>query len=403
MIMRKIISLAVCALLALSLLAVPASAAGLRGQDPPAAQYTSQGPVKGAKGCILYEDFESCASPEAAGFFASTQEKDNEVTYYEYPDCEIALSTEHAHSGARSLKVYHRDLVDNSTKGHHTFIYKGTNDYNTIGALVTANYSGSAPHTDTYFFRAWVYTDTPQTFMFQMQYGGTLEFWAPNDDYYDVEAKTWTLIGGYVQDGVTYYSSMLEDFAGAGVYPPRAASTWTGLKATTRNKDQVNTWGDFWVDDIALWKVYDNSYLFNFNKEKGQIEDLNGVRPTTTTTTKKTTKPVSGTTTKPVSGTTTTTKPGDVSGESAEPSDVSGESGEPSDVSGESGEPSEVSLISGEEITTTTAAQGDTTEANTESDDNGGGLGWVLWAIIGAAVLLIGGGVAAFLLLRKKG
>ena len=278
--MKKLLAITLTLALMLSLFALSSSAAGLRGQDGPAAQYTSVPPEgSSAYDVILYQNFDNCASPESVGFFATTQEKETETTYYEYPDCEIALSSEHAHSGTKSLKVYHRDLVDNSTKGHHTFIYKGTNDSNSIGALIASHYSGAAPQTDTYFFRAWVYSDTAQTFLFQMQYGGTLEFWTPNDEYYYVPAKTWTLIGGYVQDGVTYYSSMLEDFAGAGVYPPRAASTWTGLKATTRNEQQVNTWGDFYVDDIALWKVNDSSKLFNFNKQTNQIEDLNGKRP----------------------------------------------------------------------------------------------------------------------------
>ena len=248
---------------------------------------------------MISTGFDSVASSDAAGFFATYEEEaynagqPNEVDYH-IPSCNVALSSEQHHSGSKSLKVSNRAAVNSASNGEHTFIctsvypklekayaskkykdkngkpskaYTFTESNNAakvdIGKKIAANYKerpsrdGKAKfECETYYFKCWVYTNTKQTFLPILQYGISGEIWIPNDDYYEVPAKQWTLVGGYVDtDGSLYYGSMLGDnvfyrdassptgTVSSGIYPP--GSTFKIITTYEYMKENPDTYKNY--------------------------------------------------------------------------------------------------------------------------------------------------------------
>lgn len=379
--MKKFVAILTCVIMLAAMMVVNVSAVS-RNYNAPLSAYTNQGPTKGNANTILYETFDSASSSDAVGFFATYEEevlnkgKDNEIEY-RIPTCTVAVATDKHHSGSKSLKVSNRKAVNKADNGEHTFIctslyyqlntktayasQKYTNGSGKpskaytftekniakvdLGAKITKNHGADKPsrdgkakyECDTYYFMAWVYTDTKQTFLPILSYGYSGEIWIPNDDYYEVPAKTWTLVGGYVEtDGTLYYGSMLGDnvfyrdadsptgTVASGIYPPVSTTTYVQLRMVTKYKnpngpkdkdgnptETIYTDGDFYIDDVALWKVTDTSKLFNYDEKNKCIVDISG-KPVAKKTTKTTAKQSSSKTTKKQSSNVTTKKAGTV-------------------------------------------------------------------------------------------
>ncbi|MBP5304061.1 MAG: hypothetical protein J6Z00_04160, partial [Clostridia bacterium] len=124
--MKRTLAIVTCILLVASLAAVPTSAVS-RKYNSPLSQYTTQDAVKGQAGTILYETFDSAKDANATGFFATYEEEvkhkgEPDEIEYRIPTCNVKISTEKAHSGKSSLKVYNRKAVNRTDNGEHTFI-----------------------------------------------------------------------------------------------------------------------------------------------------------------------------------------------------------------------------------------------------------------------------------------
>ncbi len=364
--MKKVLSIVACVVLLASMASICASA---REMDPVPYLYTSQGPTKGAANTIMYETFDDGSTPESIGFYPGYTEDSlgsgDDAVDYIIPQVSLELSSTHARSG-KALHVYNRNAVYDSAPGEHTFLYTNnypktakTNldstrycvgtadgnksstpcklysiDFNTniakkdMGSKIKANYTRTSPTTtDWYYFQAWVYSDTAQTFLPKLQYGYTNELWIPLDDYWEVPAKTWTLIGGLVKGGTQYYGALLADGpVSYGLYPPGAATTNVRLSMATKSKTYVKakkpsqkqdaegyrldedgnrmetvafTTGDYYLDDVAIWKVTDKSKLYNLDKDSDKM--IAGGSATTKAQKKTTAAPKPTTNKKPVS------------------------------------------------------------------------------------------------------
>ena len=313
--MRAVISLAACCVLLCSIPAAAATNSNKMAARP--AQYTSAGPDSPLSTVIYRENFEGVSDAESAGYYPSYVEEiygeweDND--YYCIPACDVTVSSKYVHSGRQSLLVSNRQKVygrySNSgniqqldhTGGEFSFVltdkyyyagersaeplrycdidgnrlygYEWAGDKDgavDLGRLI-ANSCGDVTKKEnvSYFFQMWVYTETAQSFLPKLQYMGSNELWIPADDYWEVPANTWTLVGGYVEDGVGYYASLVGEGGSElyGVYGPTYNTTETKLLVATKSRDSfgnvVFTNGDFWVDDIAIWKVSDKAAMFD--------------------------------------------------------------------------------------------------------------------------------------------
>ena len=361
--MKKTVSLVLCvALMASVLLAFPVSAATNSNKSVVRpAQYTSIGPNDSGAQIVYRETFDGISSPEAAGYFPGYLDYGDQPAHF-IPACDLSLVGGHSGKG---LKISNRDKIygKQSKSGKvsqldHTggeFSFVVTNNYPKKGASEESAYvadkSGTKKMTAyeqisntgggkdlgsiigkyvsdvtskqdvSFFFSMWVYTDTAQTFLPKIQYMGTNELWIPADDYWEVPAKKWTQVGAIVQDGKTYYCSMVGEGGSEayGMYGSMPATTEAKFCMATKSKDAAGnvtfTNGDYIVDDITIWKVTDKAKLYDMqytmldksvftgldglvkidNKDniasKKVVNAFNVPKPSTKATTKATAKP----------------------------------------------------------------------------------------------------------------
>ena len=361
------------AVLTAGLLAVPAAAAPLE-KDPPGGYATS---IPGASDAnvLTYQDFESDTidAEGQIGKFSATQPDDTSI-----PPATIKVVSGVSHSGSKSLLVSARgQSADGSPQGYNTLTYAD------IGVDIGEKFvkdSANANKTENYFISAWIRNADPsvtQYFWLQLQYGGSGEVWLPGQTYFEVKGDEWTQIGVAVVNGQTYYVPFTEDTTKAGIYAPRATSTWSALKFITKNpkanpadtnEKVVQTNGDFYIDDIVIWRVEDASQL---------VADLPQEETPTTVP--------------PETGSDPTTAPPETGGE-------------------DTTEPEATTTTEGED--NTTGSTGSTSGATTSSSsttapqqEKGGGLGAgaIAGIVIAVIVVLGGGGFALYWFkFRKK-
>lgn len=358
-----------------SLMAIPTAAAPLE-KDPPKG-YATKVPGKNDAGVLTYQDFETDKLNDEGliGKFSATEPDDTSIS-----PAKIEVVSNVAHSGKKALKVSARGKsADGSPMGYNTLTYKD------IGIDIAEKFvkdASNSKKTDTYFISAWVRNVDPsatQYFWLQLQYGGSAEVWLPGQTYFEVKGDAWTQIGIAVVDGKTYYVPFIEDTTKSGIYAPRnGVSTWSALKFITKNpkvnptdtnEKVVQTNGDFYVDDIVIWKVDDASQLV---KELPQ--------------------PSSGTTTqKPVNTTTTSKGGGATKDESSSTTLAPADSSAPTDTT--------VSTQEGATTAPTNEASSGsaTTTAPENKEDSGGlGVGAIVGIVVAAVVVLGGGGFALY-------
>ncbi len=373
---KRGVTVCMAAVLATSALCLPASAAPLTKDAPKG--YATAVPGKNDSGVLTYQDFETDKKNDEGliGKFAATQPDDTNVA-----PATIELVKNVAHSGSTSLKVSARgQSAAGDPMGYNTVCYKD------IGIDIGEKFVKDAANknkTDTYFISAWVRNVDPtvtQYFWLQLQYGGSGEVWLPGQTYFEVKGDTWTQIGIAVVNGETYYVPFTEDSTKSGIYAPRnGLSTWSSLKFITKNPKQdptntneaiVQTNGDFYVDDIVIWKVDDAS-------------KLTPTLPTENTDPTKPTEGSSTTSTTAASGDTTTAAEGST---------------------GTNGGENATSQTAGN--TTTTAGNTTTTAGglgNTDSEPDGLSTGAIVGIVVAAIVVLGGGGFCLYwFVLRKK-
>lgn len=297
--------------------------------------YTSAGPQSQWSQQLVYEDFDTLETPEEGGFFSNYS--NDSITSGDYagnyiiPQVSLELSDIHAKSG-KSLHVYNRTQLFDSVLGEHSFLLTDTFPKTQLTDLTSSTFvvadeleqktsqhcplysveygtnvstrdfrskiienfgNNDAGTADTYYFQAWVYSDTPQTFVPVFRYGHTGEVWVPLGKGWEVPEKTWTLVGGEVYDGVSYYGALLgEGDTPYGIFPPSKDTSsidlWFTTKYTTfvkarkasqkqdaegyRLDEEGNritkvafTSGDYYVDDLAIWKVTNPSKTFYYD------------------------------------------------------------------------------------------------------------------------------------------
>ena len=479
--MKKTLCITLCVMLMLSVLCVPAAAAGNSNKMAVRpAQYTSEGPNSGSSTVIYQQGFDGVSSPEAAGYFpAYVEDKltiDGKEVGYCIPACDVSISSKHAHSGGNALLVSNRQKVYakvsksgkakqlDHTGGEFSFVMtnnyykagpaapqdltyvdangKAVTGYEWVGdgvgsvdlGSLIANSCGDVTKKEnvSYFFQMWVYTETAQTFLPKFQYMGSNELWIPADDYWDVPANTWTLIGGYVDNGKTYYTSMVGEggMEAYGLYGAVATTTESKFLIATKSKDATGnvtfTNGDFWVDDIALWKVSDKAKMYDMeytltngqtytgldglvkienkdNIKSKKLVNAFGIKETKKDTPKATQKPGNKETKKtaaPTKVVKVTNKKGEVVGTKKVTVTATGTgTGTGTEVTATG---TEVTGTGTELATATEPAAVTTTtkvDGEPEEKEESGSLLW-LWIVLG--VVVVGGGVAAGVVLSKK-
>ena len=249
--------------LCLSVPSVVVQGAALK-NDPPIG-FTDYLPEKKEAGVAMFEDFENAEATRdgSVNGLYGTGCDNPDIGY-----CQLSVTDEASHSGKKSLKV--SDRKEGEGMGYNTFGFDGLGDF--IAQNFVAD-SANLKKTDTYFFTAWIKNvdpQTTQTFLFTLLYGGSGEVWIPGGDYYTVTGSEWTQVGVTMQNGKAYYNAFVEDAAGSGIYPMRNSTTGSVFKGVTRDSAGVGTNGDFYIDDIVIWKVDDESKLLNAIPIRGE-------------------------------------------------------------------------------------------------------------------------------------
>ena len=308
--MKKTLCITLCvALMASVLLVLPASAATNSNKSVVRPiQYTSAGPNDSGVQIVYKETFDGISSPEAAGYFPGYQDfTAGEIANF-IPACDLKLTSGHSGKGllvTNRQKVYAKKSKSGKVSqldhqgGEFSFVL--TNHYpkqgtasessyvdangnflkayeqvtnegggKDIGAIIGKYVDDVTDKQDvSFFFSMWVYTDTAQTFLPKIQYMNSGELWIPADDYWEVPAKKWTQIGAIVDNGKTYYCSMVGEGGteAYGMYGLQATTTDAKFCMATKSKDAnglpVFTHGDYIIDDVTIWKVTDKAKLFN--------------------------------------------------------------------------------------------------------------------------------------------
>ena len=375
---RKLVSASLATSLAAVFLAINASAAALT--KDPTKGYATKLPASGDSGILVSEDFETDTIDSSTGIigkFAPTVPDDTSV-----PPATITVVNNVAHSGSKSLKVSARGTNGaGDPMGYNTLSYKD------IGLDLAAKFVKDASNpnkTDNYFISAWIRNVDPnqtQYFWLQLQYGGSGEVWLPGQTYYEVKGDAWTQIGIAVVNGQTYYQPFIEDSTTSGIYAPRnGVSTWSAMKFITKNpranptdtnEKIIQTNGDFYVDDIVIWRVDDASKL---------VATLPADNTGASTATPNTTSKNNSTTGK-------TTPGASVTSSAAATSSVA------------AGSSSIIAAASSKAANVSSAA----VSAASETESKTGGAGVVIGIILAAIVVLGGGGFCLYwFVLRKK-
>ena len=461
--MKKILCITLCvALMASVLLVLPASAAANSKKNVVRpAQYTSLGPNDSGIKIVYQETFDGVSTPEAAGYYPGFYDYSENPAYF-VPAVDLNLVSGHTGKG---LKVSNRQQVygQKSRSGKisqfdHTggeFSFLLTDSYPSKGAKVTSDKivdknsnfvtvweentnEGNTPvnigeiigkyvkdvtnrQEVSLFFSMWVYSDTAQTVLPKIQYLGTNELWIPADDYWEVPAKKWTQVGAVVQDGKTYFCSLVGEGGSEayGIYGSMPFTTEAKFCMATKSKDAEGnvtfTSGDYIIDDITIWQVTDKAKLYdmeytmkdghkytgltglveNIKDDKDnivskKIVNIYGIPSDTPKDTKKAT-----TATKIVK---VTNKAGQVIG--TQKAVVT----EATATATGTGTGTETGLATATELATETEiAAAETTATNVNGEpvepEAKGSLLW-LWIVLG--VVVVGGGAAAGIVLAKK-
>ena len=308
--MKKTLCITLCvALMASVLLVLPASAATNSNKSVVRPiQYTSASANDSGVQIVYKETFDGVSSPAAAGYFPGYQDfTAGEIANF-IPACDLTLTSGHSGKGllvSNRQKVYAKKSKSGKVSqldhegGEFSFVM--TNNYPKQGAASDSSYVDAkgnflkayvqetnegggkdigniiAKYVDdvsnkqdvSFFFSMWVYTDTAQTFLPKIQYMNSGELWIPADDYWEVPAKKWTQIGAIVDNGKTYYCSLVGEGGSEayGVYGSQATTTEAKFCMATKSKDASGnvsfTHGDYIIDDVTIWKVTDKSKLFN--------------------------------------------------------------------------------------------------------------------------------------------
>ena len=478
--MKKSVSIILCVALMVSVLFVlPASAATNSNKNVVRpVQYTSVGPNDSGITVVYKETFDGVSSPEAAGYFPGYLDYGDQPAYF-IPACDLTLVSGHSGKG---LKISNRQQVygQKSKSGKisqldHTggeFSFVMTNNYpkkgtkvtsdkyidsnsnfltayeqvsNTgggkdIGSIIGKYVSDVTDRQDvSLFFSMWVYSDTAQTVLPKIQYMGTNELWIPADDYWEVPAKKWTQVGAIVDNGKTYYCSLVGEGGSEayGIYGSMPATTESKFCMATKSKDAAGnvsfTHGDYIIDDITIWQVKDKSKLYDmqytmtdksvYTGLKGLVENIkdnkdniaskkvvnafNVPKPTTKKTAAPTKKPVvTKAPTTSIKVVKETNKAGKVIGTKkvvvTEAAATATGTGTETGTATGTGTGTEATVTAtATETVVNTAAETTATDASGEptEPEEKGSLLW-LWILLG--VVVVGGGTGAGIALSKK-
>ncbi|MCQ2404489.1 MAG: hypothetical protein MJ083_00645 [Clostridia bacterium] len=475
--MKKSVSIILCVALMVSVLFVlPASAATNSNKNVVRpAQYTSVGPNDSGAQIVYRETFDGASSPESVGYFPGYLDYGDQPAYF-MPACKLSLVGGHSGKG---LKISDRDQIygKKSKSGKISpldhaggeFSFVVTNNYPKKGAAAESSYVDKAQNFITaneqvantgggkdigaiinkyvsnvkdkqevsLFFSMWVYTDTAQTFLPKIQYMGTNELWIPADDYWEVPAKKWTQVGAIVDNGKTYYCSLVGEGGSEayGAYGSMPATTESKFCMATKSKDASGnvtfTNGDYIIDDVTIWKVSDKAKLYDMqytmldkkvftgldglvqidNKDniasKKVVNAFNVPKPTTKKAVTPTKKPVATKApTTSVKVVKETNKAGQVIGTKkvvvTEAAATATGTGTETGTATGTGTGTEATVTAtATETVVNTAAETTATNANGEptEPEEKGSLLW-LWILLG--VVVVGGGTGAGIALSKK-